>query len=101
MFLRPVHPIQAWPRLKQPKRNGGSDDTAATHHHGTLAISQDLDTSTAMISRSSDLSRRSARQQAGLLARIADAIRAFFSALTTSYHPERHYMRGGGTGGVA
>jgi hypothetical protein len=56
---------------------------------------------TAMTSRSSDLSRRSGRQQTGSLARIARAVRAFFAALTSSYHPERHYMRGGGTGGVA
>lgn len=74
---------------------------AATQEGGTLAASDFHAQPTAMTSRSSDLSRRFGRQQAGFLARIAGAVRAFLSALTSSYHPERHYMRGGGTGGVA
>ncbi len=36
-----------------------------------------------------------------LLARWAAAIRDFFVELTSPYHPERHYMRGGRTGGSA
>jgi hypothetical protein len=37
----------------------------------------------------------------GFLARCIAAIRAFLAELTSAYRPERHYMRGGGTGGVA
>lgn len=41
------------------------------------------------------------RKPANVLARLVSFIRNFFAELTSSYHPERHYMRGGGTGGVA
>lgn len=46
-------------------------------------------------------SRRARRHEARGLARYVAGIRAFFAEMTSSYHPERHYMRGGGTGGVA
>jgi hypothetical protein len=46
-------------------------------------------------------SRRARRQPPRGLARCIAGIREFFAALTSTYHPERHYMRGGGTGGVA
>lgn len=46
-------------------------------------------------------SRRTRHSQARGLARCIAGIREFFATLTSSYHPERHYMRGGGTGGVA
>jgi hypothetical protein len=46
-------------------------------------------------------SRRTRHSQARGLARCIAGVREFFAALTSSYHPERHYMRGGGTGGVA
>ena len=39
--------------------------------------------------------------QAGLLGQLAAALRGVFVELTSSYRPERHYMRGGRTGGVA
>lgn len=41
------------------------------------------------------------RPPATILARLMASLRALVAALTSSYHPERHYMRGGGTGGVA
>jgi hypothetical protein len=46
-------------------------------------------------------SHRTRRQHARGLARCIAGVREFFAELTSSYHPERHYMRGGGTGGVA
>jgi len=46
-------------------------------------------------------SRRARRQPPRGLARCIAGIREFFAELTSTYHPERHYMRGGGTGGVA
>jgi hypothetical protein len=33
--------------------------------------------------------------------RCLAAIRGFLAELTSSYHPERHYMRGGRTGRAA
>jgi hypothetical protein len=44
---------------------------------------------------------RNTRTGSALLARLLAPVRDFFAELTSSYHPERHYMRGGGTGGVA
>jgi hypothetical protein len=45
--------------------------------------------------------RRGRRQDAGgIAARWIVALRKLFAELSSSYHPERHYMRGGGTGGV-
>jgi hypothetical protein len=46
-------------------------------------------------------SRWTLHSEARGLARCIAGVREFFAALTSSYHPERHYMRGGGTGGVA
>jgi hypothetical protein len=45
--------------------------------------------------------RLSRRPRAGFLVRLIAPLRAFLAELTSTYHPERHYMRGGGTGGVA
>jgi hypothetical protein len=46
--------------------------------------------------------RRGRRHDAGSpAARWFEALRRLFAELSSSYHPERHYMRGGGTGGVA
>ena len=39
--------------------------------------------------------------QAGLVGQLLTALRNVFAELTSSYRPERHYMRGGRTGGVA
>ena len=41
------------------------------------------------------------RKQDSVFARLIAALRGVLAALTSSYHPERHYMRGGKTGGVA
>ena len=46
-------------------------------------------------------SRRFRRSKARGLSRYIAGVRQFFAELTSSYHPERHYLRGGGTGGVA
>jgi hypothetical protein len=44
---------------------------------------------------------RARHPQDNTTARLIAAVREFFTELTRSYRPERHYMRGGGTGGVA
>jgi hypothetical protein len=44
---------------------------------------------------------RTHRKQGNALARLFATIRDFVAELTSSYHPERHYMRGGRTGGTA
>lgn len=43
----------------------------------------------------------SQHDRTGLLAHCIAALRAFYVMMTSSYRPERHYMRGGGTGGLA
>ena len=48
--------------------------------------------------RSSDRLRR---KHDGAFSRLIGAVRGFLAELTNPYRPERHYMRGGGTGGVA
>lgn len=90
--------MQAWPFnfLKQSKPSGGRDDTR------TMRVCAILDagpptTPAAMTHRILHPSR----PPATILARLMASLRAVIAALTRSYHPERHYMRGGGTGGVA
>ena len=46
-------------------------------------------------------SSRLRRKQGTAFTRLIGTVRGFFAELTSSYRPERHYMRGGGTGGVA
>jgi hypothetical protein len=46
-------------------------------------------------------SSRLRRKQGGAVTRLINTVRDFLAELTSSYHPERHYMRGGGTGGAA
>jgi hypothetical protein len=45
------------------------------------------------------VARRPGRNE-HFLARWAAAIRDVFTELLSPYHPERHYMRGGRTGGM-
>jgi hypothetical protein len=44
---------------------------------------------------------RRTRGSESSLTRWLATLRKLFAELSSSYHPERHYMRGGGTGGVA
>jgi hypothetical protein len=44
---------------------------------------------------------RTRRKQGNALTRLIATVRDFVAELTSSYHPERHYMRGGRTGGTA
>jgi hypothetical protein len=45
--------------------------------------------------------KRTSSQDGRVFARCIAALRAFYIMMTSSYRPERHYMRGGRTGGVA
>jgi hypothetical protein len=86
--------------MKQSKPEAASRETRAAHNGVILPPSQSFDFQRRPAMSTSRPGKAPSGKE-GFLARCIAAIRALLAELTSAYRPERHYMRGGGTGGVA
>lgn len=86
--------------MKQSKPNAPRPDIRAMSTRIIVSFNDSHRYRAMTTTKSSHTTRRNHGSESSLT-RWLQALRRLFAELSSSYHPERHYMRGGGTGGVA